>query len=692
MAVEMDGSGAPRSVPGDRGKSETATANATPGVNWRAFAPRSGLLRLVLSSTLGALALLGIPVIVVALLLLTNATDQDYREFGSNNLNTRLTAAGERFESRLESAEGDVLFLSKLWVIDGLVAARANGGIDPATQTSEAEWKERSARILSNFIEHRPEYLRLRYIGVTNLGREVVRVDRIGDAIVVTPEDGLRPRADQDFFQSGLSAEKGTVYISEFEATPVQIGDMEEIEVTLRLATPVFDSNGVVRGLIVANIDADDLFSIAEGALDTAALFYVSDQSGALLHVPNSSRDDVTLETGTALHVDIPAAAPLVTGGAQHLETSVDIDGEEHLLVGRRFAFDPSRPERYLVNVALFPIDRAIAEGGQNLYPAITIIGFLLVAGALIQLGVVARLIVGPLGRVVTAANNIAHGKRSNLKTMVKRRDEVGELARAFQHMDKMVSDREADLRAQSAELERSNTDLSQFAYVASHDLQEPLRMVTSYLGLIESRYADKLDNDANEFIAFAVDGARRMKTLINDLLAYSRVSNREIAFKPLDVGNAIARAVANRQETIASAEIDVEIGSLPTISADEGLFGILVSNLVDNAIKYRSEESPWIGISARRTNGEWEFSFADNGIGIDPKFADQVFVIFARLHARQKYAGTGIGLASCKRIVERHGGKIWVGHRSEGGSVFKFTIPVARERAGHVGGTEQAS
>jgi PAS domain S-box-containing protein len=225
--------------------------------------------------------------------------------------------------------------------------------------------------------------------------------------------------------------------------------------------------------------------------------------------------------------------------------------------------------------------------------------------------------------------------------------------------------------------LRRSNDELQQFAYVASHDLQEPLRLVTSYLQILESRYSDKLDSDAHEFIAFAVDGAARMKALITDLLTYSRVDGAEKAFVEFDMQNALDKALANLSLKIEDSKALITHDNLPRIRADRVQIIQLFQNLIGNAIKFQRGRTPQIHISAEQKGSEWLFGVHDNGIGIAPEFLERIFVIFQRLHRREEYPGTGIGLAICKKVVERHGGQIWVESVLGEGTTFYFTLPI---------------
>jgi PAS domain S-box-containing protein len=234
----------------------------------------------------------------------------------------------------------------------------------------------------------------------------------------------------------------------------------------------------------------------------------------------------------------------------------------------------------------------------------------------------------------------------------------------------------EESLKKAVTDLERSNKELEQFAYVASHDLQEPLRMVASFTQLLEKRYKDKLDPDAGEYIKYAVEGANRMQQLINDLLTFSRLGTRGRPFESCDCQSVLGKVIANFRRVIDENQALITNDDLPVIMADETQMIQLFQNLIGNAIKFRRKDSPRVHISARKKADEWIFSVRDNGIGIDPQYKERIFIIFQRLHDKEKYTGTGIGLAICKRVVERHGGRIWMESELDKGSTFYFTIP----------------
>ncbi|NFV79456.1 sensor histidine kinase [Magnetospirillum aberrantis] len=238
-----------------------------------------------------------------------------------------------------------------------------------------------------------------------------------------------------------------------------------------------------------------------------------------------------------------------------------------------------------------------------------------------------------------------------------------------------------SDLAGLNRELERSNADLEQFAYIASHDLKEPLRNIASYVQLLQRRYQGKLDPDADAFIGYTVDGVRRMQAIISELLAYSRIGTGQLTLVPVQAGILVSSALAHLKGVIAEAQAAVEVkGPLPVVMADNVQLGSLFQNLIGNALKYRRDDVRSEVVIGCESRGEWwEFYVADNGIGIDAQYHRQIFDLFRRLHPRDRFPGTGIGLAICQRVVERHGGRIWVESVVGQGSTFRFTLPKVR-------------
>lgn len=242
-----------------------------------------------------------------------------------------------------------------------------------------------------------------------------------------------------------------------------------------------------------------------------------------------------------------------------------------------------------------------------------------------------------------------------------------------------MVKRNEERSRQYGLALQRSNAELQRFAYIASHDLREPSRMVINFLGLLERKYAERLDDTARRYIRYAVDGSRRMETLIEDILAFSRVESRANPLEPMDAEDALAIALQDLSSAVDERCAEVTHDPLPTVMADRSQIVQLLENLIGNAIKYRSDARPRIHVRAVRSGDAWQFSVSDNGIGMDMAYAGKIFEMSQRLHSNTEYPGTGIGLAIAKKIVERHGGHIWVESEQGKGSRFFFTLPDRR-------------
>ena len=363
---------------------------------------------------------------------------------------------------------------------------------------------------------------------------------------------------------------------------------------------------------------------------------------------------------------------------------SVDVPTDES-----RVAFDATRAavsglQRDLVEVR--------AEAIEDLQRATDVTrACLAIAGLLFMLATLAvwltlrRAVGTPLANLADASRRVAAGEHDHKITMDGSKD-VRELSGDVEAMRGQIvrelaalEEARAQLESQAADLQRSNEELEQFAYVASHDLQEPLRKVASFCQMLERRYGGQLDERGQQYIDFAVDGAKRMQILINDLLAFSRVGRVGVEeFAEVDLGDALDGALANLDERITDAGGEVEVvGELPRVRGDAALLTGVFQNLIGNAVKFRGDEPPRVTVTTTHEGDEWRIEVADNGIGIDAEYAERIFVIFQRLHAKDDYPGTGIGLAMTRKIIEYHGGRIWLEPGNGPGARFAFTLPV---------------
>jgi len=311
---------------------------------------------------------------------------------------------------------------------------------------------------------------------------------------------------------------------------------------------------------------------------------------------------------------------------------------------------------------------------------------------SLMVLLILKRFFVRPVSRLSAAADYIAENKDS-YRIGISSRDEIGGLSRTMEDLSDAIGayrreltewnrQLEEKIKERTRDLERSNAELEQFAYVASHDLQEPLRSVSGFLQLLEKRYETELDEDALRYIQRAVGASKRMQEMIQSLLAYSRIGTKGQPFRDVDCNEVVRKVLENLKDAVTRENADVSCGPLPVVPGDEIQLIQLFQNLVSNALKYNKETVPEVRIRAEERDRNWLFAVEDNGIGIDPRFSERIFQIFQRLHGRTEYSGTGIGLAVCRKIVERHNGEIWAEPGSDRGSVFRFTLPRTGEES----------
>lgn len=335
----------------------------------------------------------------------------------------------------------------------------------------------------------------------------------------------------------------------------------------------------------------------------------------------------------------------------------------------------------------LAEIDKAEAFAPLKRLGIIALIFGAIGASTVTSLGIIFAISTSkPINILTNATLKLTEGNLE-YRARIPRNDEFGKLADSFntmaEELARVINDHqraEEKLTHYAAELKRSNEELQHFAYIASHDLQEPLRMISSYLQLIERRYKNRLDTDADEFIAFAVDGANRLQTMINALLEYSRIETHGKPFELVDCNFVLKQALANLKIAIGESGAVITSDSLPSVMSDGSQLVQVFQNLIGNAVKFRSDKPSHVHISARRDVNEWLFSVQDNGVGIEPEYKERIFTIFKRLHGRE-YPGIGLGLSICKKIVTRHGGRIWVESEHQSCSTFYFTIPIRGEK-----------
>lgn len=497
--------------------------------------------------------------------------------------------------------------------------------------------------------------------------------------------------SDRSYFREATNALR-------FVAGSYEAGHLSPTTPSLNLAYPVLDDSSNVLGVVFATLDLDWVYKLhAEASLPEGSSFTVYDRNMVTLaRYPDPQKSYVGQLMGTpeqrahSPQRDHPDTRPI-----DRTMIGTGRDGIKRLYASTQLGKDLNNSVRLGVGI---PVSFAHAESNRLLRRNLVFLGLV----TCLALGAAwwgsNFFVLRQVHSLLDATQRLREGDLRARAGTSYDPGELGQLAKTFDEMasrlEKQFAERhraevalktlneslERRVAKRTRELERSNEELEQFAYVASHDLQEPLRMVSSYLGLLRQRYLGKLDKDADEFIGYALDGSDRMHRLIHDLLAYSRVQTKAQPFQQVPCDALLDEVLTNLQVAISESKVGIHRQPLPTVHGDPTQLTQLLQNLLSNAIKFRGDQPPEIWIQAKSDNGTWTFSIRDNGIGIDPRHFDRIFVIFQRLHTRQKYPGTGIGLSICKKIVERHGGRIWLTSAAGQGTTFFFTLPKAAE------------
>ncbi|MFI6271227.1 sensor histidine kinase [Micromonospora zamorensis] len=452
------------------------------------------------------------------------------------------------------------------------------------------------------------------------------------------------------------------------------------------LLNALLDQETAIRGYAVSG-DQDDLNPYREGLAQEKSV--VASMRTLLDDYPQISQELRTVEDRIAQWRQ-SVAEPVITT----TERSGTSAGQALVTEQARQQFDDVRTAVNDLQEEVLAAREQTADNvrtSSNVLVVLLIIAALVVvvAGAVLLLSL-DRMVIRPLTGLATQVREVAEGDYQHRIATVGPPEFI-QLGEDVDAMRQKIAADLAEVRAareriewvngqlqkQAEELTRSNRDLEQFAYVASHDLQEPLRKVASFCQLLQRRYAGQLDERADQYIAFAVDGAQRMQRLINDLLAFSRIGRLTTGFVEVDLNKVMGDVAGQTEAARQYADAELTWTDLPVISGEEPLLTNLLANLVSNSIKFRrADVAPKVHISARLVGAEWEISCQDNGIGIEPEFADKIFVIFQRLHSKDAYPGTGIGLAIVKKIVEYHGGRVWVDTDVPEGTAIRFTLP----------------
>lgn len=596
-----------------------------------------------------------------------------------SRLNTLLidAAAGEleresqmranRFTSKVDELVRDTLLVASVPPVQGYIRAWQHAGVDPQDGTSAQVWRQRMQVILSGVIRNKPEYLQVRFIGMADGGRELVRVDRrrLGDDWRAVEPDNLQKKADRPYVQQALKLKAGQVYLSEITLNR-EFGRIQQPPLPmLRAATPVRDSNGALFGVIVINLAVAPRLEESGQNTSLEHRYYVVNQRGQYLVHPDPEQA-FAFEYGSARTADQDFQAYSTLMSDEQAVVSETFSAKRRVVSARRVPIGAQDSGRWISMIVVDEFDDITGVARTLVSQVAIIIAVLVIVAVLIGLWL-SRAITRPIEQLADAVRDLQL-ENAELRIPEGLPAEAGELAAA---LDTAIS----ALRWRTEQLEANNRELEQFAYIASHDLQEPVRTISSYTALLSERYGDHLDERGRKSLVFVSNACGRMHALIHGLLEYSRLGKQA---KPALVNfNQMMEGVqADLESAIVARQASLDVPDLPTLCVMEVEMRMLFQNLIGNAIKFaRPGVSPQIWIEAQPDGPIWQFSVSDNGLGIAPEYRDKVFMIFQRLQNRKDYDGTGIGLAHCRKVVEMHGGKIWIEDGRDGGTKFVFRI-----------------
>lgn len=601
----------------------------------------------------------------------------------------QLGAEAERLSLQFDAYIGellrDVAFLRHAPAVAGLLESRA---VD-AKSAASAHWRDHLQQAFLQMLAAKPMSVQIRLIDAS--GQEVVRVDRYGSdgQVRIVADADLQNKAHRDYVQAGLALPEDVVWLSDIGLNRENHQIMQPPHAVIRAVTPVYDSQGQRRGVIVVNHRLEEMFSrIGEAAQDELAHYIVRSGGDYLLHPDRSKTFRFEYGERSTLVDDLPEADQfLADANRQVWQTQTNVGDQRRLFALKKLGYQLGSTGQQLAVVVSLPYRDAMVVSRellkkQSVFVVTTLLVFLALATIL------AQKIVAPLQHMRTVIQQKGRATRAE-DLPVDAYAEVGALAREFSALlDELTTQQRAlenevvQRRAVQTELEqnlgrvaRANKELEQFAYIASHDLQEPLRTIKSFVGLFEQKNAENFDEQSQQFLAFINQSASRMELLINGLLEYSRLG-QDAPWEPVNCQSLVAGVCDDLAVQIRERGANVRFRGLPTIVGHAASLRMLFQNLIGNGLKYvKDDVVPCVEINAQACDGGWKFCVKDNGIGIDEAHRERVFLIFQRLHGREDFPGTGIGLAQCKKIVEQHGGNIWIESAGGGGSCFCFTL-----------------
>lgn len=586
---------------------------------------------------------------------------------------TRVRAV--RFADAIDELVRDVRLLAGTPPIQGVVRTVAEGGVDPADGSTAEQWKQRLATIFRQLLRSKPNYLQARYIGVADGGREMVRVERAVGSTKITAVwgDALQRKGDSSYFRATITREPGGLYVS-----PIDLNrEHGEIQVphtpVVRASVPVFDGAGAPFGIVVVNFAIGPTLDALTESTNPDDRLFVTNGAGAYLAHPDPQREfEFEVGKATAAAADFPILRRVLEAGE---DVVVEVH-EDDVVAVRRVRYGPAGSQHTFAVIAETTLAEATAVSRAVLSRTLLVMAVFVVLALVAGLAL-ARSVARPITSLASAVGSIEDDAR--------RFDPPPGLSAEASELADALSSAFAKIDRHTSELEEKNRELAQFAYIASHDLQEPVRTISSLVSLLVDHHRDQLDGDAKTSLEFLRESTERMQALIHGLLEYSRLGH-DAKPEPTDLTVLLQEVQQDLAAQIRATEATIEVDPLPTLRVLPVEVRVLFQHLMSNALKFRRTDlRPHVSVRAENAGTEWRFCVEDNGIGIEEAHRDRVFLIFQRLHNRGVYEGTGIGLAHCSKIVSLHYGRIWVEDATSGdGARFCFTLRELRGEQVH--------
>lgn len=595
----------------------------------------------------------------------------------------KMTNDALDIENKVANEKAELIILREVPPMRGIIRAEDNGGIDKTTGVRAEYWYTRTEEIFAAFINGKhTQYNELCYLN--EQGKELAKVTLVEGAVKVTPRDKLRKKSEYPYVAEAIKLREGEVYYANVGLNRIDGKIMRPHLASLQIATPVYDERNNVRGLIVMSLSARWLFSNIDTAAHDAKKYLINQDGYFLVH------PDQTKEFGFDLgfKYTLNNEYPMISEEMLAIESEISYHGEfKHIWGFQKIFFDPGNRKRFWTVV--YEIPEAITlRDVYKIQKRMILVGLVIIFFSIgFILWIALREIISPLTRLIKTAQKMEEGDLS-----VRLPEDQGAaefitlhhtLNSFVEKQQKAIDTFEKELALRTNKLEASNRELQQFSYIASHDLQEPLRKITAFGDRLVAHAGESLDEKSKDYLHRMQSAAGRMKQLIEDLMNYSRVTTKTNPFEDVSLEKLIEETLVILELRIAETSGQIEIkGKLPAVHGDRSQLQQLILNLLANALKYHQPDfPPKIVISGRKLAGSFaEIKITDNGIGFKEKYLDRIFLPFQRLHTRDEYAGTGIGLAISQKIVQRHGGTLTAKSQPGIGSSFIMTLP-ATER-----------